>query len=38
MTDVFIRNTIGLLVQIVPCAVLCLLPFEGRFRAGARRA
>lgn len=38
MTEVLVRNIVGLLVQIVPCAVLCLLPFGGRFRTGARRA
>ena len=38
MTEVFIRNIIGLLAQIVPCATLCLVPFRGRLRTGTRRA
>lgn len=32
------RNIIGFLVQVAPCAVLCLMPFGRRFRGGARRA
>ncbi|OUP08954.1 LytTR family DNA-binding domain-containing protein [Collinsella sp. An2] len=32
-----LRNIVGLLVQILPCAALCLLPFHGRFRWDNRR-
>lgn len=38
MAELLLRNIIGYLVQLVPCAVLCLMPFGGRFRTGARRA
>ena len=38
MTEIIIRNIIGFFVQIAPAAALCLMPFEGRFRCGTRRA
>lgn len=38
MAEIIVRNVIGFLVQIVPAAALCLMPFNGRFRCGARRA
>lgn len=38
MGGVIVRNIIGYLVQILPCALLCLLPFRSRFRTSARRA
>lgn len=33
-----LRQIIGFLVQIVPCAILCLMPFAGRYAHGKRRA
>lgn len=38
MAEIVIRNIVGFLVQIAPAAALCLMPFDGRFRCGARRA
>ena len=38
MTGVLIRNVVGFLVQMVPCAALCLMPFGDRFVCGARHA
>lgn len=38
MEAIVARSIIGYLVQILPCAVLCLLPFRGRFRTSTRRA
>ncbi len=38
MAEIIVRNVIGFLVQVVPAAALCLMPFNGRFRCGARRA
>lgn len=38
MVELLLRNIIGFLVQVVPCALLCLMPFEGRFRTSAPRA
>ena len=38
MAEIVIRNIVGFLVQIAPAAALCLMPFDGRFRYGARRA
>ena len=38
MAEIVIRNIVGFLVQIAPAAALCLIPFDGRFRCGARRA
>ncbi len=38
VTGVLLRNIIGFLVQMAPCALLCLIPFGNRFRGGARRA
>ena len=32
------RNIVGFLVQIVPCAALCLIPFRGRLCGGTGRA
>ena len=31
-----LRSVAGFLVQIVPCAALCLIPFSGRLRGGRR--
>ena len=31
-----LRSAAGFLVQIVPCAALCLIPFAGRLRGGRR--
>lgn len=31
-----LRSIAGFLVQIVPCAALCLMPFVGRLRGGRR--
>ena len=38
MLELALRQIIGFLVQIVPCAALCLMPFSHRFVRGARRA
>lgn len=38
MAEIVIRNIVGFFVQIAPAAVLCLIPFDSRFRCGARRA
>ena len=38
MTGVLARNVVGFLVQMVPCAALCLMPFGNRFVCGARHA
>lgn len=38
MGGAIVRNVIGYLVQILPCAALCLLPFRNRFRTSPRRA
>lgn len=38
MEGVLARNVVGFLVQVVPCAVLCLMPFGSRFVCGARHA
>ena len=38
MAEVLVRNIVGFLVQVAPCALLCLVPFGGRFCGGARRA
>ena len=38
VTGVLLRNIIGFLVQMAPCALPCLIPFGNRFRGGARRA
>lgn len=38
MEGVLARNVVGFLVQVVPCAVLCLIPFGSRFVCGARHA
>ena len=38
MAGVLLRNVVGFLVQMVPCAVLCLMPFGNRFVCGARHA
>lgn len=37
MGDAAIRNIIGFLVQVVPCAILCFLPFRDRIVGDARR-
>ena len=39
MTAVVVRNIVGFVVQVAPAAAaLCLMPFDGRFRCGTRRA
>lgn len=38
MAEIIIRSVIGFIVQIAPAAVLCLLPFDGRFRVSTKRA
>ena len=32
-----VRNILGFLVQVVPCAALCFIPFPDRLRRGRRR-
>ena len=38
MAEIIIRSVIGFIVQIAPAAILCLLPFDGRFRVSTKRA
>lgn len=35
---IVLRNIAGLLVQILPCAVLCFLPFQGMLTVPLKRA
>ena len=38
MAEIIVRNIVGFIVQIAPAAILCLLPFDGRFRVSTKRA